>query len=64
MAELGASDVAPLRAAIESVLADNSFAEAARRIGDEMSSFSDIDIVLAQLDSERAVRDPIDLRLR
>jgi UDP:flavonoid glycosyltransferase YjiC (YdhE family) len=34
-AELGLSDVAPLRAAIESVLANNSFAQAARRIGDE-----------------------------
>jgi hypothetical protein len=53
-AELGVSDVAPLRAAIESVLANNSFALAAGRIGDEMRGFPDIDRVLAQLASEKA----------
>lgn len=53
-AELGLSDVAPLRVAIESVLANNSFAQAARRIGDEMRGFPGIDGVLAQLASETA----------
>jgi UDP:flavonoid glycosyltransferase YjiC (YdhE family) len=53
-AELGPSDVAPLRAAIESVLADNSFASAARRIGDEMRGFPAIDDVLAKLSGDRA----------
>lgn len=45
----GPSDVAPLRAAIKSVFTDASFAEAARRIGDEMSGLSIIDAVLSQL---------------
>ncbi|MGC1184062.1 MAG: glycosyltransferase [Candidatus Dormiibacterota bacterium] len=48
-AELGRADVAPLRAAIEAVLADNSFAKAARRISDEMRVLPDIDGVLEQL---------------
>jgi hypothetical protein len=48
-AELGHADVAPLRAAIETVLANNSFAHAARRIRDEMRAFQDIDGVIAQL---------------
>lgn len=48
------TDVAPLRAAIVSVLADSSFANAARRIGDEMSRFPVIDGVLGQLASDRA----------
>lgn len=52
-AELGLADVAPLRVAIEAVLANNSFAWAARRIGDEMRAFPDIDRGLAQLASER-----------
>jgi UDP:flavonoid glycosyltransferase YjiC (YdhE family) len=49
MVELGPSDVAPLRAAIESVLDHASFAEAARRIGHEMSGLPAIDDVISQL---------------
>jgi UDP:flavonoid glycosyltransferase YjiC (YdhE family) len=62
MTEPGVSDVAPLRVAIQAVLADNSFARAARRIGEEMSAVPDIDVVLAQLADGRVVRDPSDLR--
>jgi UDP:flavonoid glycosyltransferase YjiC (YdhE family) len=51
---LGPSDVAPLRAAIESILVNPSFAKAARRLGDEMRGFPTIDDVLARLGSDRA----------
>jgi hypothetical protein len=53
MAEPGQSDVAPLRAAIESVLANASFTRAARLIGDEMHAFPAIDEVLSNLTGER-----------
>jgi UDP:flavonoid glycosyltransferase YjiC (YdhE family) len=52
MAEPGQTDVAPLRAAIESVLDDASFTQAARLIGDEMHAFPTIDEVLSQLTGE------------
>jgi hypothetical protein len=53
MAEPGQSDVAPLRTAIECVLADASFTQAARLIGDEMHAFPAIDEVLSKLTGDR-----------
>ncbi|MGC2192332.1 MAG: glycosyltransferase [Candidatus Dormiibacterota bacterium] len=52
--QLGPSDVAPLRVAIESVLTNTSFAKAARLIGDEMRGFPGIDGVLAPLANDTA----------
>jgi hypothetical protein len=54
VAELRACDLAALRNAVESVLAEDSFALAAQRIGDEMSDFPDIEVALAQLADDRA----------
>lgn len=49
VAPLGPGDVAPLRAAIDEVLSDGSFAASARRLAEEMAAFASVDEVLAQL---------------
>ena len=49
MGTLGPQHTARLRAAIETILADRSYARAARRIADEMAALPSIDDLLARL---------------